>query len=123
VTDVLDASALLAYLQGEKGADVVERVLAGGAACGAANWSEVAQKVRSRRRDWHLARSLLLSWGLHVRDVSAEDAERAAELWRAGDGLSLADRLCLALGERVGTTVWTADTAWGDGDTVKQIRS
>ncbi|MGF1661642.1 MAG: type II toxin-antitoxin system VapC family toxin [Kineosporiaceae bacterium] len=122
MTDVLDASALLAYLQGERGADIVERVLSEGAACGAANWSEVSQKIRARGRDWALSRSLLLSWGLHVRDVSQEDAERAAGLWRAGDGLSLADRLCLALGERAGATVWTADTAWGDGDSVKQIR-
>lgn len=122
MTDVLDASALLAYLQGEQGADVVECVLSEGAACGAANWSEVAQKIRSRERDWHLARSLLLSWGLHVREVSQDDAERAAELWRAGSGLSLADRLCMALGDRAGTTVWTADTAWDDSDTIRQIR-
>ncbi len=97
-------------------------MLAAGAACGAVTWSEVAQKIRARGRDWALDRSLLLSWGLHVRDVSREDAERAAELWRAGDGLSLADRLCLALGERSGSAIWTADTAWGDSDAIKQIR-
>ena len=42
---VLDASALLAFLQGEPGADLVEASLHAGAVCGAANWSEVAQKV------------------------------------------------------------------------------
>jgi PIN domain nuclease of toxin-antitoxin system len=122
VSDVLDASAILAYLQGEDGAPVVEDVLGSGASCGAANWSEVAQKVRSRGRDWPLARALLLSWGLAVDDVTVGDAERAAELWQAGSGLSLADRLCLALGDRRGGDVWTADRAWGETGRVRQIR-
>lgn len=122
MTDVLDASALLAYLQGEDGSPTVERVLESGGTCGAANWSEVAQKVRSRGRDWSLARALLLSWGLDVADVTVEDAERAADLWRSGSGLSLADRLCLALGDRHQVNVWTADRAWGENDRVRQIR-
>ncbi len=41
---VFDASALLAYLRGEDGAEVVEQALDKGGACGAANWSEVAQR-------------------------------------------------------------------------------
>jgi hypothetical protein len=44
---VLEASALLAFLQGEKGAEVVEEGLVSGAACGTANWSEVAQKIQA----------------------------------------------------------------------------
>ena len=45
--NVLDASAILAYLLGEQGADRMEDVMNEGAVCGAANWSEVAQKVRA----------------------------------------------------------------------------
>lgn len=119
---VLDASALLAFLQGEDGADVVEEQLAGSAVCGAANWSEVAQKVLAAGRDWDLARALLLSYALQVEPVTVDDAERAARRWRAGDGLSLGDRLCLALGDRTGGSAWTADGAWGTGPGVKQIR-
>ncbi len=47
MTVVLDASALLAFLAGEPGADVVERALADGPVCSAVNWAEVAQKVRA----------------------------------------------------------------------------
>lgn len=122
MTVVLDASALLAFLQDEPGADVVEEALEGGARCGAANWSEVAQRVLASRRDWDLVRALLASYDLGVDPVSADDAEWAARRWRPGDGLSLADRLCLALGERTDAVVLTADTAWGDAGRVRQIR-
>lgn len=119
---VLDASALLAFLQDEPGGDVVEDALVEGALCGAANWSEVAQRVLAAGRDWELVRALLASYDLVVEPVSAEDGEWAALRWRRGEGLSLADRLCLALGEREGADVLAADGAWGDGGRVRQIR-
>jgi len=120
--NVLDASAILAYLLGEQGADRVEDVMDEGAVCGAANWSEVAQKVRAGGRDWVLARTLLQSYGLTVEVVTQEDGEWAAGRWTRGEGLSLADRLCLALAERLDGTAWTADRAWGDEGRVRQIR-
>jgi len=113
---------LLAFLQGEEGADVVEAGLGAGGLCGAANWSEVAQKVLAAGRDWDLARALLMSYRLAVEPVTMADAEWAARRWRAGDGLSLADRLCLALADRADVDAWTTDTAWGDIDGVRQIR-
>lgn len=119
---VLDASALLAYLQDEPGADVTERLLDQGAACSAVNWSEVSQKVRSAGGDWAVAAALLASHGIVVVDASRADAERAATRWRRGSGLSLGDRFCLALGDRMGLPVWTADAAWGESEQVRQIR-
>ncbi|GLI27648.1 hypothetical protein ARHIZOSPH14_18900 [Agromyces rhizosphaerae] len=121
---VLDASAVLAFLHGEPGADVVEAELLGDGTCavGAANWSEVAQKVAGRGGDWALARALLESYGTRVEPVTQEDAEHAATRWRAGSGLSLADRLCLALGRRLGADVLTADAAWGADPGIRQIR-
>lgn len=119
---VLDASALLAFLQGEDGADVVEARLDEGARCGAANWSEVAQKVRSAGRAWDLARGLLTGYQLQIEPVVVDDAEWAARRWRRGEGLSLADRLCLALAERLDAQAWTADAAWGTEGRVRQIR-
>ncbi len=114
--NVFDASALLAFLQGETGAAHVEGALQAGGCCGAANWSEVAQKVRAHRRSWVLARSLLASYGVSIEPVTEADAEWAAGRWAPGEGLSLADRLCMALGERLDAAVWTADGSWGAGD-------
>lgn len=120
--NVLDASALLAYLQGEPGSDAVEEALSEGARCSAANWSEVAQKVLSRQRNWSLARSLLLSFDLTVEPVTVDDAERAAQRWSTAPDLSLGDRLCLALAERTEATALTADRAWGESARIRQIR-
>jgi PIN domain nuclease of toxin-antitoxin system len=120
--NVFDASALLAYLRGEEGSDDVENALLEGGACSTANWSEVAQKVRSFGRQWEPAAALLNSYAVRLEPVSVADAERAAALWRRGSGLSLGDRLCLSLGERLGATVWTADRSWGSDTPVRQIR-
>ena len=119
---VLDASAILAFLGDEPGADVVDEALAAGARCGAANWSEVAQKVLAAGRDWDLVRSLLTSYEIVVVPVEVADAEWAATRWTKGEGLSLADRLCLALGERLDAPVLTADRTWGASERVRQIR-
>lgn len=119
---VLDASAILAFVQDEAGADVVEAALDDDPICGAANWSEVAQKVLSAGRDWDLVRALLVSYGLRVEAVQEVDAEWAAHRWTRGEGLSLADRLCMALAERVDRNVLTADTTWGTARRVSQIR-
>jgi PIN domain nuclease of toxin-antitoxin system len=122
VSIVLDASAILAFVQDEAGADLVEAALGNEPRCGAANWSEVAQKVLSAGRDWDLVRALLVSYGLQIEPVEAVDAEWAAKRWSRGEGLSLGDRLCLALAERVDCDVLTADTAWGTAGRVRQIR-
>ena len=118
---VLDASAVLAFLHGEPGADRAESMLSEGVV-GAANWSEVAQKVTSRGADWLHAKALVLSYGVGIEAVTEADAERAAALWRRGSGLSLGDRLCLALGQRLGCDVLTADRAWGEPAGVVQLR-
>lgn len=118
---VLDASAVLAFLQGEPGADRVEEAL-DDAVIGAANWSEVAQKVMARGADWGQAQALLTSYGVRVEPVTQDDAERAAMLWRAGSGLSLGDRFCLALGQRLAAPVLTADRTWGNGERIEQLR-
>lgn len=120
--NLFDASALLVFLQGEDGADVVEGALDEGGRVSAVNWSEVAQKVRAGHGSWPLASGVLLIYGLSVEPVLAQDADRAALLWAPGGSLSLADRLCLATGERLAATVWTADRAWGSEGRVRQVR-
>lgn len=113
MTVVLDASALLVFLQGEAGSGVVEQaLLAGGAVIGAANWCEVAGKVLRAGRDWELTRGLVLSYGARIETVTAADAETAAAMALATSGLSLGDRLCVALAARLEAKVLTADRAW-----------
>ena len=86
MTVVLDASAVLAFLQDEPGAALVEEALVDGASCGAANWSELAQKVLGRGRDWDLVGALLDTYAVDVTPVVRADAEWAARRWLRGEG-------------------------------------
>jgi ribonuclease VapC len=120
--NVFDSSALIAYLRRESGSSVVRDHLLDGGVFSAANWSEVAQKVRGAGADWAISRALLLSDELSVEPVTEADAEDAARLWAIGSRLSLADRLCLALTDRLAATAVTADAAWRDLPNVRMIR-
>ncbi|MGH8897952.1 MAG: type II toxin-antitoxin system VapC family toxin [Egibacteraceae bacterium] len=113
---VLDASAVLAWLQDEPGAGEVEPHLQDGFVS-AVNWSEILQKVAQRGRDPRQTGALLRALGLVIVPVTQEDAEEAAAtLWPQANpaGLSLADRCCLALARRLDATILTADKAWAD---------
>jgi len=82
----------------------------------------VAQKVIAAGGDWSLVRGLLSSYDVAIEPVLEVDAEWAATRWRRGEGLSLGDRLCLALGHRLGLAVLTADQSWGENEEIRQIR-
>ena len=69
-----------------------------------------------------MSSALLLTYDLQISSVTAVEAEMAAHRWADDPHLSLGDRLCLALGDRLDATVWTADRAWGESDRVRQIR-
>jgi ribonuclease VapC len=118
---LFDASAILAYLYNEDGADFVEERLSAGVVS-AANWSELAQKVMQNQCDWLQYKSILGALNVRVEPVTIVDAELAAGLWKAGNGLSLGDRLCLATAQRLNAIVVTADTAWGSSADINQIR-
>ncbi|MFP3941333.1 MAG: type II toxin-antitoxin system VapC family toxin [Thermoanaerobaculia bacterium] len=110
---VLDASALLAFLQGEPGAELVEGVLEL-SVVSSVNWSEVAQKAGERGVPVVPTRRQLEALGLSFAPFGPADAERASELWSAGRraGLSLGDRACLALASVLDTPALTTDRAW-----------
>lgn len=76
---VVDASVVLAWLQDEAGADDAEPMLMEGV-MGAANWSEVLQKSSQHGAPVAIVGRLLVSFGLAVVDVTAQDAELAAHL-------------------------------------------
>lgn len=110
---VLDASALLAFLFGESGGDQVEQLLEG-SVMSAVNWAEVVQRGAARRLDTSTWRDRMGGFGLTVVPFTPEDAESTAQLWSVGRdiGLSLADRACLALADRLDLAAYTADRAW-----------
>lgn len=119
---VLDTSALLAWLLGEPGADIVRQVIGPRAVVSAANWAELARKVREKDIDWPPLRNALVALGLTVEPVTAVDAEASAAFGEPRDGLSLGDRLCLAVGQRLKCDVLTADSAWAHLPGVVLIR-
>ena len=110
---VLDASALLAYLQREPGAASVRAVL-GSACMSTVNWTEVIQKAAGSGNEAAELRTDLESLGLVLEPFSASQAGIAGTLREPTMelGLSLGDRACLALAiEREGT-ILTADRIW-----------
>ena len=112
---VLDASALLAFLQQEPGSEFVEQVL-GHSLMSSVNWAEVLQRHRARGVPSASLLSELMALGFGVVNFSAQDAAVAADIFQPTRnlGLSLGDRACLALGISLGFTVLTADRAWKD---------
>lgn len=113
-SSVLDASAVLAYLFDEPGAERFVRSLGEKPVMSAVNWSEVSQKCAAHRVAIASARAAADAAGLQVVDLTADRAERAAELWPATRalGLSLADRACLALALELRRPTVTADRTW-----------
>ena len=110
---VLDASALIALLWEEPGAEAVEPLL-GRAVVSAVNWAEVLQRYRAHAVDTGAKRESVEALGIEIADFTAEDGEVAAELWQPTRkvGLSLADRGCLALARRLRLAAYTADRNW-----------
>ena len=116
---VLDASALLALLQREQGQDVVAAALAVGAAISAANLSEVVAKLcdaGAPELAIRQAMGRLAVGGLEVVAVDELQALAAGFLrpLTREAGLSLGDRLCLALGQARQQVVLTTDRAWAN---------
>ncbi len=77
---------------------------------------------------WEIAAAScsLPGFGLDTSSMSARRScssrpPTVSSCWR-GDGSSLADRLCLAVAERLDVDVLTADTHWGSSGRVRQIR-
>ena len=115
MTAVLDSSAVLAWLQEEAGAEVIDPLLDGGV-MSAANWAEVLQKVMAKEADAEATAADLLVLGVTVEPLTEDDGLAVARWWVRARHLSLGDRCCLALAERLAVQAVTADATWADLD-------
>ncbi len=110
---VLDASALLAFSHGEAGAAEVGPLLSS-SVISSVNWAEVLQRAVAAGLAVAGKREDMESLGLQIYPFTAEDAESTALLWPMGRrvGLSMGDRACLSLAQRLGLPALTADRVW-----------
>lgn len=112
---VLDASAVLALLKGERGASKVAGVIADASVC-AINQAEIISHFVHLGARLDEVRAMLGTLPYAV--IAADDALA----WEAGNlraltasaGLSLGDRFCLALAKRLDVPAHSADKAWKD---------
>ena len=112
---VLDASAVLALLGNEPGAEAVLEVLPR-ATMSAVNLSEVVAKLAERGMPEAAIRAALDGLDLDPRPFDAAAAVAAGLLRPAtrAAGLGFGDRACLALAARLGGVALTADRAWAE---------
>lgn len=129
VASVLDASALIALLHDEPGAEAVVEAIAAGAAASVVNWAEVLSKVAADGDDpRQVAARLDVRTGANaaiwVEPLTSEDCITVAELRPATKtlGLSLGDRACLVLARRLGIPALTADRSWADAGVDVEVR-
>ena len=117
---VLDASALLALLNDEPGADKLptESELMSSAVISTVNLSEAHGKLVGSGVPAKEAWEAVLAPVSDVSDFSQEHAKRAGTLiaQTRSLGLSLGDRACLALALSLGLPVYTADRQWAKLD-------
>ena len=110
---VFDASAILALLRDEPGADVVAQYIGDGL-ISAVNLQEVIKGLLRREVPIDAALAMLDALHLDVRPHGRDDAITAAKLYPATKafGSGLGDRTCMALAIAEGLPVLTADREW-----------
>jgi ribonuclease VapC len=125
---ILDASALLAFLLREPGQDRVMEALLAEPRMSTVNFAEVVTKyvLRGAAAQGERLRDELPVMFVPVDEDLALQAALMASVTRPL-GLSLGDRICLALARRTGLPALTADRAWVNiagalGVTVETIR-
>lgn len=116
---VLDASALLAFLRNEPGAQQVAAALENTAHISIVNWAEVLSKIAElgincRETIKILEEQGILGQALVIEPVTEEDCINIANLKQSTKklGLSLGDRTCITLGIRMKARIFTTDKNW-----------
>jgi len=115
---VLDASAVLAVLLGEPGHELKIAPFLPGALMSAANLAEVLSKLAERGEDPVFFDAELRGLGVVIEPVTGAHALDAAVLRPLTKpyGLSLGDRLCLALARERSAEALTTERRWLEFD-------
>lgn len=111
---VLDASALLALLNKERGSERVAEFIENGATISTINLSEVVAKLSEAGMPEETIHEVLDALGLTIVDFDRTFAYKAGLLRNATRlaGLSLGDRACLALAQQLDFPAVTTDRIW-----------
>jgi ribonuclease VapC len=111
---VLDSSAILALIFGERGASKFSAAMLENAVVSAVNLAEVQTKLVRLGHDPENAWNDALAWVSEVEPYTREQAKISGTLvaQTQSRGLSLGDRSCLALALVLGAPVYTADRLW-----------
>lgn len=111
---VLDASALLAILNQEPGADKVSEEILSSAVISTVNLAEVQGKLVLAGMDPNKAWDSICDLLGPAEPFTAEQARLAGSMVAKTRslGFSLGDRACLALGLALDAPVYTADKSW-----------
>lgn len=119
----------MAVLHAEDGASVVIEAIGEGAAVSVVNWAEVLSKLAEAGKNPEVAAAELrraegTRRALSIEPLTAADCVAVARLRPVTrrQGLSLADRACLALAERLDVPALTADRKWLEADVAAEVR-
>jgi len=112
---VLDASALLAWIQGEPGGDYVASLLTQDCKLSAVNLAELVTKLidNNHTAPQNLGQQLR-TLGIEICAFNEAQAISSGMLRKQtrAKGLSLGDRACLSLAMELQAVVLTSDKAW-----------
>ena len=123
---VLDSSVILANMLQEPGGEVLGN-LTEDFRLSTMNLGEIVSRLAERGQPREVVHRAVAPLFANCVELSVSQAVQAGR-WRQETkrfGLSMGDRICLALGHELGATVLTMDRAWADldlGVTVRVVR-
>lgn len=124
IARLLDTSALLAFIKGEPGRDVVRGALPG-AGVSTVTLAETVGVLHRNGTPVQAALAVVTKLGVTFEAFSFDDAVETAGLYvKEADqlGISLADRACLAAAKVRGVPAVTADRNWKQFDAGVEVK-
>ncbi len=123
---ILDASAALAYLLSETGGVLVRQNLSNSVVT-TVNLIEVYRRLRrglGQKQVEAIGSAFEAKLGA-VEPVTSDDILEASRIYadfQRSHGISLGDSVCLAVGIRLNSEVWTTDAIWATLPNVGQVK-